>query len=49
MPSFIGSIDQGTTSSRFLIFDSKGNLIAYHQVEFAQYYPNPGLVNLKMF
>ncbi|CAI2170805.1 3279_t:CDS:2 [Funneliformis geosporum] len=44
MPSFIGSIDQGTTSSRFLIFDSKGNLVTYHQVEFPQYYPNPGWI-----
>ncbi|RGB28354.1 hypothetical protein C1646_629688 [Rhizophagus diaphanus] len=44
MPTFIGSIDQGTTSTRFLIFDSKGALIDYHQVEFAQYYPNPGWI-----
>ncbi|RGB35033.1 hypothetical protein C1646_130591 [Rhizophagus diaphanus] len=43
-PTFIGSIDQGTTSTRFLIFDSKGALIDYHQFEFAQYYPNPGWI-----
>jgi glycerol kinase len=40
--TFIGSIDQGTTSSRFLIFDNLGNLICSHQIEFPQYYPNPG-------
>ncbi|CAG8457446.1 14683_t:CDS:2 [Acaulospora colombiana] len=44
MPSFVGSIDQGTTSSRFLIFDQNGILVAYHQVEFSQYYPNPGWI-----
>ncbi|CAG8444159.1 9160_t:CDS:2 [Diversispora eburnea] len=43
MPSFIGSIDQGTTSSRFLIFDEIGTLIVQHQLEFPQYYPNPGV------
>lgn len=42
MPSFVGSIDQGTTSSRFLIFDSNGTLVTFHQVEFAQHYPHPG-------
>lgn len=42
MPSFVGSIDQGTTSSRFLIFDSTGNLVTFHQAEFAQHYPQPG-------
>lgn len=41
---FVGSIDQGTTSSRFLIFDKTGEPVAVHQEEFAQYYPNPGQV-----
>ena len=39
---FIGSIDQGTTSSRFLIFDKAGNPVASHQIEFQQLYPHSG-------
>ncbi|KAI1034276.1 hypothetical protein LB503_012443 [Fusarium chuoi] len=41
-PTFIGAIDQGTTSSRFLIFDTSGDVVATHQLEFKQYYPHPG-------
>jgi glycerol kinase len=40
--SFIGAIDQGTTSSRFLIFDTSGEVVATHQLEFKQIYPHPG-------
>ena len=39
---FVGSIDQGTTSTRFLIFDKHGEPVAIHQEEFGQIYPNPG-------
>ncbi|KAF7593928.1 Glycerol kinase [Aspergillus hancockii] len=39
---FVGSIDQGTTSTRFLIFNREGEPVASHQVEFPQIYPNPG-------
>ncbi|KAI9046146.1 glycerol kinase [Aspergillus affinis] len=39
---FVGSIDQGTTSTRFLIFNRDGEPVASHQVEFTQIYPNPG-------
>ena len=39
---FIGAIDQGTTSSRFLIFNKDGEPVASHQMEFRQIYPNPG-------
>jgi len=39
---FIGAIDQGTTSSRFLIFSKNGEPVAMHQVEFKQIYPNSG-------
>ncbi|EAU33563.1 glycerol kinase 2 [Aspergillus terreus NIH2624] len=39
---FVGSIDQGTTSTRFLIFNHEGEPVASHQVEFTQIYPNPG-------
>lgn len=41
---FVGSIDQGTTSTRFLIFDKAGEPVAIHQEEFKQIYPNPGYV-----
>ncbi|KAL2696352.1 hypothetical protein AAEP93_002766 [Penicillium crustosum] len=40
--TFVGSIDQGTTSTRFLIFNREGETVASHQVEFSQIYPNPG-------
>jgi glycerol kinase len=39
---FIGSIDQGTTSSRFIIFDGEGTPIATHQIEFENIYPESG-------
>lgn len=39
---YIGSIDQGTTSSRFLIFDQSGTPIASHQIEFENLYPQSG-------
>jgi glycerol kinase len=38
----IGAIDQGTTSSRFLVFNRHGEPVAQHQEEFRQIYPNPG-------
>jgi glycerol kinase len=41
---FIGSIDQGTTSSRFLIFNGDGNPVASHQIEFENLYPKSGYV-----
>ena len=39
---YIGSIDQGTTSSRFIIFNGMGEPVAEHQIEFAQMYPQSG-------
>ncbi|KAL4810887.1 hypothetical protein BDV18DRAFT_165365 [Aspergillus unguis] len=39
---FVGSIDQGTTSTRFLIFNREGEPVASHQIEFTQIYPNSG-------
>ncbi|KAB8337288.1 hypothetical protein FH972_021589 [Carpinus fangiana] len=42
MPTYIGSIDQGTTSTRFIIFDKAGNVVAQHQLEFKQIYPESG-------
>lgn len=39
---FTGAIDQGTTSSRFLIFNDEGEPIAGHQIEFENLYPESG-------
>ena len=33
---FVGSIDNGTTSTRFIIFDEQANVIAVHSKEFTQ-------------
>jgi len=41
---FIGAIDQGTTSTRFFIFDKAGDRLAMHQLEHRQIYPRPGWV-----
>jgi len=41
---FVGSLDQGTTSTRFIIFDREGNIVASGQKEHAQIYPRPGWV-----
>ena len=41
---FILSIDQGTTSSRAIIFDHDGNIVAVSQREFEQIFPKPGWV-----
>lgn len=41
-PAFIGAIDQGTTSTRFIIFNVRGEEVASHQFEFEQIYPQPG-------
>lgn len=42
--SYILSIDQGTTSTRAIIFDKKGDTIAVAQQEITQYFPKPGWV-----
>lgn len=39
---FVGSIDQGTTSSRFLIFNTEGEPVANYQLEFDNLYPQSG-------
>ncbi len=41
---YIGSIDQGTTSTRFIIFDKQGNMISVGQKEHTQIYPQAGWV-----
>jgi glycerol kinase len=42
--SYIGAIDQGTTSTRFIVFDRAGKIISLAQKEHAQIYPRPGWV-----
>ncbi|QHJ71062.1 glycerol kinase GlpK [Planococcus halotolerans] len=44
MESYILSIDQGTTSSRAILFNKEGELVHSSQKEFKQYYPKPGWV-----
>ena len=44
MKKFIISIDQGTTSSRAILFDLKGKPVFSSQKEFTQYFPNSGWV-----
>jgi glycerol kinase len=44
MKKFILALDQGTTSSRAIVFDHKGKPAATAQKEFTQHYPKPGWV-----
>ena len=44
MEKFILALDQGTSSSRAVIFDKKGNIVSTAQKEFTQYFPKPGWV-----
>ena len=44
MTQYILAIDQGTTSSRALVFDKNGNTKSIAQKEFTQYFPKPGWV-----
>ncbi|MBQ7680462.1 MAG: glycerol kinase GlpK [Butyrivibrio sp.] len=41
---YILALDQGTTSSRSILFDRTGRIVSLAQREFAQYYPQPGWV-----
>ena len=44
MPDYIGALDQGTTSTRFILFDRAGRIFASAQEEHQQIYPQPGWV-----
>ena len=44
MTRYVGAIDQGTTSSRFMVFDRAGNTVAMAQREHRQIFPQPGWV-----
>ena len=41
---YVMAIDEGTTSTRAIIFDHDGNKVAMSQQEFPQYFPKPGWV-----
>jgi glycerol kinase len=43
-PSYVAAIDQGTTSSRCIVFDRAGSIVALDQREHRQYFPRPGWV-----
>jgi glycerol kinase len=44
MSTYLLAIDQGTTSSRAIIFERDGSPISQHQIDLKQYYPEPGWV-----
>ncbi|MDO9443913.1 MAG: FGGY family carbohydrate kinase, partial [Dehalococcoidia bacterium] len=44
MPRYILALDQGTTSSRAMLFDEAGRAVATEQREFPQSFPHPGWV-----
>jgi len=44
MADFVGAVDQGTTSTRFMIFDHAGNVVGRHQLEHEQILPQAGWV-----
>lgn len=42
--SYVGALDQGTTSTRFILFNTDGEIVTIHQKEFTQIYQHPGWV-----
>ena len=44
MTKYAGALDQGTTSTRFMIFDHSGQVVAFDQKEHEQIFPKPGWV-----
>src|SRR5689334_23122616 len=44
MPRYVGAIDQGTSSTRFIVFNGAGKVVACAQKEHRQIYPQPGWV-----
>src|SRR6202166_5016966 len=44
MPDYVAAVDQGTTSTRFMIFDHSGNEVGKHQLEHKQILPQAGWV-----
>ena len=44
LPTYVAALDQGTTSTRCILFDHQGRLVSVAQREHAQHYPRPGWV-----
>src|SRR3990172_7974207 len=44
MRGYVGALDQGTTSTRFMVFDHSGEVVSTYQEEHRQIYPQPGWV-----
>src|SRR6266498_4098462 len=44
MAKYAAAVDQGTTSTRFMVFDHEGLVVCYDQKEHQQIYPKPGWV-----
>ncbi len=44
MPDLVGALDQGTTSTRFMVFDREGTMVSVDQREHEQIFPQPGWV-----
>ncbi|URA10506.1 glycerol kinase GlpK [Thermospira aquatica] len=44
MAEYVGALDQGTTSTRFVVFDREGHIVSVAQKEHRQIYPQPGFV-----
>ncbi|HEX6009774.1 MAG TPA: glycerol kinase GlpK [Actinomycetota bacterium] len=44
MADYVGAVDQGTTSTRFMVFDHSGSVVGVDQKEHEQIYPKPGWV-----
>ena len=44
MAKYVAAVDQGTTSTRCMIFDHAGGVVSIHQMEHEQIYPKPGWV-----
>ena len=42
--TYLLALDQGTSSSRSIVFDASGRIVAQAQMELAQSYPRPGWV-----
>ena len=43
MQKYVASIDQGTTSTRCILFNHSGEIVSTHQLEHEQIFPKPGL------
>jgi glycerol kinase len=49
LPQYVASLDQGTSSTRFMVFDLEGSVIANYQEENTQMFPKPGQVVIRIY